>query len=261
VLSNVLTFAFFVLIGLEIRQGLNKPREIVFPAVCAALGMLLPAIIFVTLNSGSNAWAIAMPTDVALAIGALSILGKRINPSVRLFLLTLAVADDFFSLIVIAIFFGKDLHLSSAIYTFGAALIGALLPKRDQLIKYLSPLITFIVIPIYIWINLLDHINFGESGSKVSLVLITSRVLGKSIGILSAAWLLNKYSSFKLPISLNLKEIFGVGLLAGMGMTVALVISKITLFSDKEIDEARIGLLLSAIISGLLGIVWLRFSD
>ena len=257
-LSNVLTFAFFVLIGLEIRQGLNKPKELVFPALCAALGMLLPAIIFITLNPGSNAWAIAMPTDVALAIGALSVLGKRINPSIRLFLLTLAVADDFFSLIVIAIFFGKDLHLSSALYTFGAAFIGALLPRRDQLIKYLSPIITFVVIPIYIWINLLDHINFGQAGSKVSLVLITSRVLGKSIGILLAAWLLNKYSALKLPKNLNLKEIFGVGLLAGMGMTVALVISTITLSSTQEIDQARIGLLLSAVISGSLGVFWLR---
>ena len=260
-LSNVLTFAFFVLIGLEIRQGLNKPKELVFPALCAALGMLLPAIIFITLNSGSNAWAIAMPTDVALAIGALSILGKRINPSVRIFLLTLAIADDFFSLIVIAIFFGKDLHLSSALYTFGAAFIGALLPRRDQLIKYLSPVITFVFIPIYIWINLLVHINFGQAGSKVSLVLITSRVLGKSVGILLAAWLLNKYSAFKLPRNLNLKEIFGVGLLAGMGMTVALVISNITLSSTQEIDQAQIGLLLSAIISGFLGVLWLKVSE
>ena len=257
-LSNVLTFAFFTLIGLEIRQGLNKPKELVFPALCAAFGMLVPAIIFISLNPGSNAWAIVMPTDVALAIGALSILGNRINPSIRLFLLTLAVADDFFSLIVIAIFFEKDLHLSSTLYTFGAAFIGALLPRRDQLIKYLSPIITFVVIPIYIWINLLDHINFGQAGSKVSLVLITSRVLGKSIGILLAAWLLNKYSSFKLPRNLNLKEIFGVGLLAGMGMTVALVISKITLSSSQEIDQARIGLLLSAVISGSLGVFWLR---
>jgi NhaA family Na+:H+ antiporter len=76
-----------------------------------------------------------------------------------------------------------------------------------------------------------------------------------------AAWLLNKYSAFKLPTNLNLKEIFGVGQLAGMGMTVALVISKITLSSSLEIDQARIGLLLSAIISGLLGVLWLRLTD
>ena len=100
-LSEVLTFIFFILIGLEIREGLNKPKDAILPALAALGGMLLPALIFIALIPGSSAWAVAMPTDVALAIGALSILGKRVNPAVRLFLLTLAVADDFFSLVVI----------------------------------------------------------------------------------------------------------------------------------------------------------------
>lgn len=202
-----------------------------------------------------------MPTDVALAIGALSILGKRINPSIRLFLLTLAISDDFFSLLVIAIFFGKDLHLSSIAYTFGAAGLGAIFPKRDKVIRFLAPVVTYFIIPLYIWINLLNHLNFHQVGSKVSITLIVSRILGKSIGILFAAWLLNKFSKFKLPTSLNLREVFGVGLLAGMGMTVALVIAKITLSSSVEIDQAKIGLLISALISGLIGALWLKVSS
>jgi NhaA family Na+:H+ antiporter len=138
-LSEVLTFIFFLLIGIEIREGLSKPKEAVLPTLCAIGGMVVPAIIFKIALHDSNAWAVAMPTDVALAIGALSLLGKRVNPAVRLFLLTLAVADDFFSLVVIGIFFRNDLHLASAIYTLGAAAIGFILPMRKQLIKLLGP--------------------------------------------------------------------------------------------------------------------------
>ena len=133
-LSNVLTFIFFVLIGLEIREGLQRPKEAVLPGLCALAGMIVPALLFIGLHTGSDAWAVAMPTDVALAIGALSLLGKRVNPKVRLFLLTLAVADDFLSLLVIGIFFRSNLHVASAIYTLGAAVLGFILPFRTKLI-------------------------------------------------------------------------------------------------------------------------------
>ncbi|NBW29461.1 hypothetical protein EBR37_03705, partial [bacterium] len=123
---------------ISFREGIKRPKEIILPTLCALGGMIFPAIIFLSLNPGSPAWAVAMPTDVALAIGALSILGKRVNPAVRLFLLTLAVADDFFSLVVIGIFFSEDLHLDSAIYTLGAATIGFFLPMRHKLISILS---------------------------------------------------------------------------------------------------------------------------
>lgn len=116
-LSNLLTFIFFIVVGLEIREGLSKPKEVLLPALCALGGMVVPALIFIAFHTHTDLWAVAMPTDVALAIGALIFLGKRVNPRVRLFLLTLAVADDLFSLLVIAIFFRRpapslecDLH-------------------------------------------------------------------------------------------------------------------------------------------------------
>ena len=259
-LSEILTFVFFLLIGLEIRQGLNRPREAALPALCALFGMLFPALIFISLQRDGSAWAVAMPTDVALALGALSVLGKRVNPSVRLFLLTLAVADDFFSLLVIAIFFHKDLHLASAIYTLGAAAIGFLLPFRTTLIKVLAPIATFVIIPIYIWINLLWHLDFSQSTSKISLVLIGARVIGKVLGISLSAWLLTKWTPLALPPSLDLKEVIGVGFLAGMGLTVSIVIAKITLTTSIELSEVRIGLFFAALLSGALGLLWLRIT-
>ena len=257
-LSEVLTFIFFILIGLEIREGLDRPKQAVLPALCALGGMAFPAIIFKVLVTGSNAWAVAMPTDVALAIGALSILGKRVNPAVRLFLLTLAVADDFFSLVIIGIFFRQDLHIASAIYTLGAAAIGFVLPKRAVLIKYLSPSATFLIIPLYIFINLLTKLDFSVSTEKISVSVVIARVVGKVIGISLFALLATKYTKLQLPQSLELKEIIGVGFLAGMGLTVSIVIAEITLQTHSELAQVRMGLFFAALISGALGLAWLR---
>ncbi len=257
-LSEILTFIFFILIGLEIREGLQRPKDAILPAISALGGMLFPALIFVLLIPGSRAWAVSMPTDVALAIGALSILGKRVNPAVRLFLLTLAVADDFFSLVVIGIFFREDLHLASAIYTLGAAAIGFILPFRHHLIRVLSPVATFVVIPIYIFINLLSKLDFSLSTERISIAVVVARVLGKVLGITLFTFLVTRFTSLKLPTALDLKEVVGVGFLAGMGLTVSIVIAEITLQSESELGQVRIGLFFAALLSGLCGVLWLK---
>ena len=257
-LSEVLTFIFFLLIGLEIREGLQKPKDAILPAISALGGMIFPALIFLLLIPGSQAWAVAMPTDVALAIGALSILGKRVNPAVRLFLLTLAVADDFFSLVVIGIFFSEDLHLASAIYTLGAATIGFLLPLRHKLISILSPFATFVIIPVYIFINLLTKLDFSVATEKVSVAVVIARVIGKVFGITLFTFLCIRFTKLRLPQALHLKEVVGVGFLAGMGLTVSIVIAEITLESRSELAQVRMGLFFAAIASGLIGVLWLR---
>jgi len=257
-LSEVLTFIFFVLIGLEIREGLKKPKDAILPTLCALGGMILPALIFQVLVNDSSAWAVAMPTDVALAIGALSLLGKRVNPQVRLFLLTLAVADDFFSLLVIGIFFRDDLHLDSAIYTLGAVVLGFILPARERLISILSPAATFIIIPVYITINLLLKLDFSEVSGEISVAIVVARCVGKVLGISLCAWALTRFTALKLPANLDLKEIIGVGFLAGMGLTVSIVIAEITLSAPNELAQVRTGLFLAAIVSGLAGVLWLK---
>lgn len=259
-LSHILTFIFFLLIGLEIRHGLEKPKDAILPGICALGGMLLPAIIFIALNPDSPAWAVSMPTDVALAVGALSLLGKRIKPEVRFFLLTLAIADDFFSLVAIGIFFRSELHLDSFIYTLGAAAIGSLLPFRAQLIRVLSPVVTFLIIPLYIAINLLAQLDFSQATSAISLSIIAARVVGKVLGITLTAWLIVKIASLDYPRNVLLTDIIGIGFLSGMGLTVSMVIAEITVKSDVELDQVRAGLFIAALISGLLGLLWLKRS-
>ena len=257
-LNHLLTFAIFFLIGIEIRDGLAHAKAAILPTIAALGGMAFPALIYILTAPEKSAWAVVMPTDVALAIGALSLLGSRVNPTVKLFLMTLAVADDFFSLVVIGIFFRSDLDISSAFYTIGAALIGALLPYRMIILKFLAPVVTFIVIPIYIWINLFSVINFSAFGSATSISIIVARVLGKVLGITLTTALLIRWSQLRLPTNLNIKEVAGIGLLSGMGMTVSLVIAEITITSESILSEIRSGLLLAALISGVLGVLWLK---
>ena len=257
-LNHLLTFAIFLVIGIEIRDGLSHAKAAVLPTIAALGGMVFPAFIYLAIGGEKSAWAVVMPTDVALAIGALSILGSRVNPAVRLFLMTLAVADDFFSLVVIGIFFRSDLDASSAFYTIGAAVIGALLPRRELVLRFVAPVVTFAVIPLYIWVNLFANFELSTLNSSTSISIAISRIIGKVLGITAATWLAIRLTTLKLPTNLDIKEVAGVGLLSGMGMTVSLVIAEITVKNETTLSEIRSGLFLAAIVSGVLGVLWLK---
>jgi len=91
--------------------------------------------------------------------------------------------------------------------------------------------------------------------SKTTLSIILARSIGKIIGITLFAWLCIKLGG---TTNISIKEITGIATLAGMGLTVALVIADIVARSDSELDQVRLGLFISAIISGLAGYIWLR---
>jgi len=260
---DILIAIFFIFVGLEITTTLSHPKQIVLPTLAALGGMVLPATIYVTLNPNSPAWATAMPTDLALALGVFALLGKRANPAARIFLLTLAVADDLFSLIVLAIFYGDKLDIAHSASTLGAAALGAILatiPKFpvSKVITLLSPLCTFFVIPVYVIAKLSQGISIESLTSTTSYSLIIARVVGKILGITLFAWLVVKFKIVKLPKGLRLSDIAGVGALAGMGLTVALVISEVAIESEVIQGDVKTGLIISALISGLIGFIWLR---
>ncbi len=256
---DLLIAIFFFLVGLEIKAGMKEFSSAVVPIVSALGGMIAPAVIFLALNPHSHVWATAMPTDIALALGVLSLLGKRVDINVRIFLLTLAIADDFFSLIVLAIFYGNDLHPAKALTTLVAAAVGFVLPLRSRqgakLIKILTPISTYCIVPAIIIVNIPIHINLASFSSTTTLSLIIARTVGKVIGITVCAWACTKLGG---TTNLSLREIAGIGTLAGMGLTVALVIADIVAGSTVELDQIRLGLFLSAILSGFAGYIWLR---
>jgi len=262
---DLLIAVFFLFIGLEITSTLSHPKQIVLPTFAALGGMIVPAAIFIALNPNSPAWATAMPTDLALALGVFALLGKGANPAARIFLLTLAVADDLFSLIVLAIFYGDKLDLAHSASTLGAAAVGAalaLIPRFpvSKIIGFLSPLCTFFVVPVYVISKLSQGISLASLTSSTATSLIAARLIGKIIGITLFAWLAVKIKLAYLPKDLRFSEIAGVGALAGMGLTVALVISEVAIESEIIQGEVKAGLIISAGISGLVGYFWLKRS-
>jgi NhaA family Na+:H+ antiporter len=240
-IMHLLIASFFILVGAEIRKELEHKRELVAPLLAALGGMVLPALIFKIMQPDSGAWGAVMPTDITLALAVIALLGKRIDPKLRLFVLALAVADDFLSLIAIGIFYSGKLNMATSASTIIAAIIGALLPKKDLVIKYLTPWSFFVVTPLVVITHFPTHF---ELNSTVSAYLI-ARIIGKVVGISLVAWLVTK------------REMIGVGLLCGMGMTVSIVIAEISA-TGNELESIHTGIYLASIISGILGYLWLR---
>lgn len=256
---NLLIAIFFFQVGLEIRHGLKDFKSVIVPIVAALGGMIFPAFIFLVLNPNSHVWATAMPTDIALALGVLSLLGNRVHPQARIFLLTLAIADDLFSLMILGAFYGDDLNPEKALSTLGAAALGALLPlsksNSNRAIKVLTPFSTYFIVPVIIAINIPLDIDLNSFTSTTMVALVIARSIGKILGITLFAWIAIKLGG---KTQINLKAIAGIGALAGMGMTVSLVIAEIAAKNQAELDQVRLGLFVSAILSGIIGYVWLR---
>lgn len=126
---------FFFLIGLEIKREvmvgeLSTLRKALFPVICAAGGMLLPALIYFLFNptgDASRGWGIPMATDIAFALVLISVLGKRIPVALKVFLAALAIADDLGAVMVIAIFYTDEIVINSLLIAFSvfALLIAA----------------------------------------------------------------------------------------------------------------------------------------
>lgn len=119
--NDGLMVLFFFVVGLEIKRELvsgelSSPRRAILPVAAALGGMLGPALIYTAFNAGTetaHGWGIPMATDIAFAVGVLTLLGKRVPPPLKVFLLALAVADDLGGIIVIAVFYTESLSLEA----------------------------------------------------------------------------------------------------------------------------------------------------
>lgn len=117
--NDCLMVIFFFSVGLEIRREishgqLSTPKKAALPIIAAMGGMLMPALIYIAFNGGTevtNGWGIPTATDIAFAIGIMSLLGNRVPVSLKVFLTALAVADDLGAIIVIALFYGQAPNL------------------------------------------------------------------------------------------------------------------------------------------------------
>ena len=130
VVNDGLMAVFFFLVGLEIKRELlhgelSSFRKASVPALAAVGGMATPALIFLLFNrsgEGAVGWGIPMATDIAFALGALALLGRRVPAELRVFLLGLAVVDDLGAIAVIAIFYTDTIHWTDL--GLGIAMLG-----------------------------------------------------------------------------------------------------------------------------------------
>lgn len=311
---------FFLAIGLELKREivngeLRKFRTAVLPFAAAVGGMLVPALIYMAFNAGSESssgWAIPMATDVAFAVGIIAFVGKGIPASIRLFLLTLAIVDDIGTIVVIALFYnvGTDLPMLGSVAllilitlflqkkqwltmpTFvglgiilwlaidasgiqagiAGAIVGLLAPLTaragrrsiaERLERVTIPISTLVVVPIFVFANTgisLASSNFqGGRTFYIASGIILGLVAGKFIGILATSWLMVKLKFAELPTDSNWSHITGVALLAGIGFTVSIFVTELAFTQAQFITVSKISIFVASIISGVLGLLVLRF--
>ncbi|HJM28631.1 MAG TPA: Na+/H+ antiporter NhaA [Acidimicrobiales bacterium] len=175
--NDALMAVFFFVVGLEIKRELvsghlKDPKAAALPVFGALGGMIFPAVIFFIFNSSGNAssgWGIPMATDIAFAVGIVSLLGDRVSRSLKVFLLSLAIADDIGAILVIAIFYSSNLSLSWSITAL--IIMGIIVVLRRLRIWY---------IPIYIFLGSALWLATFESG-------IHATIAGVALGLLTPA--------------------------------------------------------------------------
>lgn len=158
-INDGLMALFFLLVGLEIKREviegeLSSFSRVVLPGICAIGGMIMPALIFSYFNWGDDyamrGWAIPTATDIAFSLGILSLLGKRVPSSLKVFLTALAIFDDMGAIIIIAIFYTAELSFLSL--ALGFLCILALVALNQFNAKGYAP---YFLVGTLLWICLL----------------------------------------------------------------------------------------------------------
>jgi len=153
-INDGLMAIFFLLVGLEIKREiiegeLSSPQKAAMPIFAALGGMLFPACIYALINSNTptiNGWGIPMATDIAFALGVISLLGKRVPSSLKIFLAALAIADDLGAILVIAIFYTNELHWMQLLYSIGILILLIAMNRIG-----VKKLVFYIIPGIFLW--------------------------------------------------------------------------------------------------------------
>ncbi|WP_419673738.1 Na+/H+ antiporter NhaA [Aliarcobacter butzleri] len=152
-INDVLMAIFFLVVGLEIKREmligeLSSVKKASFPIIAAIGGMIVPAILYISLNPDHiTGFGVPMATDIAFALGILMLLGNKVNPAIKLFLVTLAVVDDLGAIVVVAIFYTNELHFEYFLYAFAVYSIIWFLNYKN--VQKLTP---YIVLGVFLWI-------------------------------------------------------------------------------------------------------------
>jgi Na+:H+ antiporter, NhaA family len=158
-INDGLMAVFFFLIGMELKREvmigeLSQPSQIALPGIAAIGGMLVPAVLYYLLTKGNPAavqgWAIPTATDIAFALGVLSLVGPGVPVTLKLFLMTLAIIDDLGAIIIIALFYTDDLSFNSLLVAGGAILALSYMKWRG--VQKIAP---YMAVGLVLWVAVL----------------------------------------------------------------------------------------------------------
>lgn len=359
--NEALMTVFFFVVGLEVKREivhgeLSDRRRAALPVIAALGGMIFPALIFTGFNlggPGEGGWGIPMATDIAFAVGVISILGNRVPFGVKILLLALAVADDIGAIVVIAVFYTSGLSLAwlagaAAVFgvivvsnrlgvrnlnvyvvlgalmwvamlesgveaTLAGVALGLLAPASyfydpqtypdvaedlirrfreallvgskdeqegilrqmadltegteaplERLERALQPWVSFGILPLFALANagvVLNADVISEAlTSPVSRGAALGLLIGKPMGIFLFTFLAVRLGVASLPNRATWGDILGVGLIGGIGFTVALFVTNLAFTDPALLDQAKIGVFFASILAGAFGFMFLRLS-
>ncbi|MGR3174744.1 MAG: Na+/H+ antiporter NhaA [Candidatus Scalindua sp.] len=159
-INDGLMVIFFLLVGLELKReilggALSNWSQIALPGIAALGGILVPVAIYIAVNYEDpialDGWAIPAATDIAFALGVLALLGSRIPPSLKIFLMALAIIDDIGAIIIIAIFYSGDLSTVSLIVSLILILMLGILNWCG--VKHIA---AYLIVGVVLWVAVLQ---------------------------------------------------------------------------------------------------------
>jgi len=364
-INDFLMVIFFFVVGLEIKREmvageLSSVKQALLPIVAAFGGMVVPALLFTLFNSGTvsqNGWGIPMATDIAFALGVLSLLGKRVPVSLKIFLTALAIVDDLGAIVVLAIFYPTHtLHPEMLVYAGGIialllmfnrfqiyntalyiipgialwffilwsgihpTIAGVLLaltipaktpvnelkffvrnrylldkfrensqnrisvissPRQQEIIFSMHnnlhnitplinkfehnyyPLVTFLIMPLFAFANAgvkIDLVGMTKSIQPVTAGIAAGLIIGKPIGIFLSSWILCKLKLAVLPSGVNWKQIFSIGIIAGIGFTMSIFIDNLAFDNKELIDTGKASILIASLIASIIGLAAVHYT-
>lgn len=181
-INDALMVVFFFVVGLEIKRELvvgelRRPGAVALPLIAALGGMAVPAVVYAAFNAGgegSAGWGIPMATDIAFALGVVSLLGRHVPNSLKIFLLTLAIVDDIGAIAVIAIFYTDEISLGWLALSGGIVLL--LVAMRLVRVWYT---------PVYLAVGLAFWLTLFESGVHATIAGVVMGMFAPARPLLS----------------------------------------------------------------------------
>lgn len=209
-INDGLMAIFFFIIGLEIKREisvgeLSNIKVALLPIMAAIGGMVFPALIYLSINSGTagaNGWGIPMATDIAFAISALVLLGKRVSPALVTFLVALAIVDDLGAVLVIAIFYTEQIHMIPLMLAGASFLILVLFNRFG-----IHMILPYFIVGLFLWFFMLESGVHATIAGVIAALAIPSKPKISAVGFRkNAKKLLDEYDTYPIDSKHGMNE-------------------------------------------------------